>query len=325
MSWLDISNVLGLSHSSCVVLSHCNRLVAIVVRAEGVDKTVGSAFKTSSEAVVFTSIVVVTHSASWFSFDLDFSNCILLDDNLVSVVSNWSATFVLYVVAWLKSAAVFALGNVDLAFVRALTDDFGVSLVIVLSLTARIGNVKVDSRALLIIRGSVLVSLARDVYFCNSLGCCVSVNVVKSLGSGVSLNFCILLLLLSIDIGLISRVLAFFKAVWILSFSDAGSLLVNYTEVVGWLFFCTRSVAVAFAVGDSDVDGFFLTDASIFPSDALGGTLLVDFPFYLCLCGSFYGSSVTPVRRREDTDWYGDAGVEVQVANFAVVLSSRLS
>ena len=38
---------------------------------------------------------------------------------------------------------------------------------------------------------------------------------------------------------------------------------------------------------------------------------MVEFPLYLG-CGSFFGGSVTPVRRREDTDRDGDSGVKVQ-------------
>lgn len=115
---------------------------------------------------------------------------------------------------------------------------------------------------------------------------------------------------------MLAGVLTLCELIGKLAFADTG--LVNDTEFVGGPFF-----SGAFAV--SNVDGLFFTEPSIFPSDALGGSPLGDFPFYLGLCGSFYGSSVTPVRRREDTDWDGDAGVEVQVANFAVVSSSRLS
>ena len=66
-------------------------------------------------------------------------------------------------------------------------------------------------------------------------------------------------------------------------------------------------------VADVDVD-FLFGVSSIFPS-ARGATTKFGFPFYLCL-GSFFGSSVTPVRRREDTDRNGDAGVKVQLARW---------
>lgn len=63
-------------------------------------------------------------------------------------------------------------------------------------------------------------------------------------------------------------------------------------------------------VVDVDVD-FLFVESSIFPSGALGATLVLDFFLYLG-GGSIFGSSVTPVRRREDTDRNGDAGVKVQ-------------
>lgn len=56
-------------------------------------------------------------------------------------------------------------------------------------------------------------------------------------------------------------------------------------------------------IGNPDVD--------VFPSDARGATALVEFPLYLG-CGTLYCGSVTPVRRREDTNRDGDAGVKVQ-------------
>ena len=59
-----------------------------------------------------------------------------------------------------------------------------------------------------------------------------------------------------------------------------------------------------------DID-FLFVESSIFPSSALGATLVLDFFLYLG-GGSVLGSSVTPVRRREDTDRNGDAGVKVQ-------------
>jgi hypothetical protein len=46
----------------------------------------------------------------------------------------------------------------------------------------------------------------------------------------------------------------------------------------------------------------------------------MNFPFYLG-GGSFLGSSVTPVRRREDTDRDGDAGVKVQIDDFEGALT----
>jgi hypothetical protein len=61
--------------------------------------------------------------------------------------------------------------------------------------------------------------------------------------------------------------------------------------------------AWTFRISDSDID--------IFPSYARGATTLVEFPLNLG-CGSFFGDSVTPVRRREDTDRNGDSGVKVQ-------------
>jgi len=61
--------------------------------------------------------------------------------------------------------------------------------------------------------------------------------------------------------------------------------------------------AWTFRISDPDVD--------VFPSDARGATGLVEFPLYLC-CGNLLCGSVTPVRRREDTNRDGDTGVKVQ-------------
>jgi hypothetical protein len=52
-------------------------------------------------------------------------------------------------------------------------------------------------------------------------------------------------------------------------------------------------------------------DVDVFPSDARGATTLLDCPLYLG-CSSLFCDSVTPVRRREDTNRDGDAGVKVQ-------------
>ena len=101
-------------------------------------------------------------------------------------------------------------------------------------------------------------------------------------------------------------VLSFLVLLWVLLLRNAS--LFDDTVLVFWAFFTGSTVS-------ADVDSlFFSAESSIFPSDALGGPL-VDFPFYPSLGGSFTGSSVTPVRRREDTDRNGDAGVEVQVVN----------
>lgn len=71
---------------------------------------------------------------------------------------------------------------------------------------------------------------------------------------------------------------------------------------------------VLFAAGTSGVVDVDLVSfkSSISPSDARGTTLL-DFALYPGSGSGFLGSSVTPVRRREDTDWNGDTGVKVQI------------
>ncbi|KAE8147885.1 hypothetical protein BDV25DRAFT_26117 [Aspergillus avenaceus] len=51
---------------------------------------------------------------------------------------------------------------------------------------------------------------------------------------------------------------------------------------------------------------------SIFPFD-VRRTIEIDFFLYSCRCKSRLRNSVTPVRRREDTEGDGDAGVEVQI------------
>jgi hypothetical protein len=59
--------------------------------------------------------------------------------------------------------------------------------------------------------------------------------------------------------------------------------------------------------------------SSIFPFDARR-TIEIDFSLYSCL--SSFRDSVTPVRRREDTEGDGDTGVKVQIAGLMV--SSRM-
>ena len=65
------------------------------------------------------------------------------------------------------------------------------------------------------------------------------------------------------------------------------------------------------SISELDVD--LLT--SIFPSDARSGARRSDCALDLCgLSGGGLSRSVTPVRRREDTNGDGDAGVKVQIA-----------
>ena len=84
------------------------------------EDSVGSTLDTSSETVVFTVVVVVTHLASWFSIDFDFSYCVSFNDN---VVSNWSATLVFDIVVGLSFAAVVSLSDVDLCLVGTINND----------------------------------------------------------------------------------------------------------------------------------------------------------------------------------------------------------
>ncbi len=72
----------------------------------------------------------------------------------------------------------------------------------------------------------------------------------------------------------------------------------------------------------SQVDFDLLT--SIFPSDARSGARRSDCALYLCgLSRGGLGRSVTPVRRREDTNGDGDAGVKVQIAWLSGALLSN--
>ena len=264
--------------------------------------TVSSTFDTSSEAVVFTVVVVVTHFASRFSFDFDFCYSVLLNNNVVlyswatlvtdfsycffldnNVVFDRSTTFVLDVVVWLSSTAVLSFGDVDLVLeCRMITDDICAAMVVVVPLLSSCSDVEVGFAGRLVIGGSSLIStdalvLAQcrkryqcspftgKVYFSKSL-CCLS---------------------------LFRSVLSLLILCWI-PFGNTCFLLVDDTEVVFGTFFTGLIAAVRRSF---DVDSlFFFSESSIFPSDALGGTLLVDFPFYLSLCGRFAGSSVTPVR-----------------------------
>lgn len=113
-----------------------------------------------------------------------------------------------------------------------------------------------------------MISFSVDVYLCK-LGCLLAV---------LKLSLVVLTLL---------------ELVWELVFTDTGLRFLDDAELV-WSLFTPRPLGVAASVY---ADGlFFFTESSIFPSDALGGSPLDDFPFYPGLGSSFYGSSVTPVR-----------------------------
>jgi hypothetical protein len=74
------------------------------------------------------------------------------------------------------------------------------------------------------------------------------------------------------------------------------------------LTFLCAALTLTTTISNLDID--LLT--SIFPSDARSARRS-DYTLYRCgLSGSLSGS-VTPVRRREDTDGDGDAGVKVQI------------
>jgi len=310
-SWLDISDILNLA------FAHTSRSVFFdddgisVSRVERMEDSVSCTLDASSEAVVFTVVVVVTHLASWLLVDFNFCYCVLFNNNVVS--SNGSTTLVFDVVGWMGPATVLSLSYVKLGLVRGSLDNgLSLLLIVVASLLSARGNVGGNL-------GSLAVVVASLVLACGNVGGDLRSLAVVS-RSLISFSCKIYLGesagLLMVTSKLLAGVLTLCELIGKSAVADTG--LVNDTEFVCRFFF-SRAFAVSY------VDGLLFAESSIFPPDALGGSPLGDFPFYLGLCGSCYGSSVTPVRRREDTDWDGDAGVEVQVANFAVVLSSRLS
>lgn len=83
----------------------------------------------------------------------------------------------------------------------------------------------------------------------------------------------------------------------VLSFLELARVsALSHTGFVDDLEVVFRWASLSVSALGADVDGLFLfAKSSIFPSDALGGSL-GDFPLYPCLCGSIDGSSVTPVR-----------------------------
>jgi hypothetical protein len=258
-SRLDVSDGLdsATAYSGWTIILGDDGLVMIVV-GEGMEDTVGSTLDASSEAVVFTLVVVVTHFAFWFFLDFDFSYCAFLYDN---VVSDWSATLVFDVVVWLDFASVLSLSNVDLCLVWTFKNNFCFAVVVVVSLLCSCGDVDVDLSFWLVF-SRCLVSFSRKIYFSKLI--CLTVS--------------------HLAIGILS----FSELSRIFAVGDACFL--EYLEVVAFW-----SSLLVTALGSDLNCPFFLAESSIFPSDALGGPL-VDFPFYLCLCGSFDGSSVTPVR-----------------------------
>ncbi len=99
--------------------------------------------------------------------------------------------------------------------------------------------------------------------------------------------------------------------IWSIPFSCEFNLwiiLISLLVDVNLLSFSFLPVGTS--VSEFDVD--LLT--SIFPSDARSARRS-DYALYLCgLSSGGLSGSVTPVRRREDTDGNGDAGVKVQIA-----------
>ena len=116
---------------------------------EWIHDSVSGTLNTSSEAVILTLIVVIAHIASGFFLYFDFSNCVFLDHDIVTL---WSTTFVFDVVIWLSSATVLPLGDVDLSLWKSLiSDNVGLTIVVVSALLSRCGNVDVDLRCLSVI------------------------------------------------------------------------------------------------------------------------------------------------------------------------------
>jgi hypothetical protein len=258
-SRLNVSDGLDPStgHLGWTILAGDDGLVMIAV-GEGVEDSVGSTLDASSKAVVFTVVVVVTHFAFWFFVDFDFSYYVFLNNN---VVPDWSATLVFDVVVGLDLATVLSFSDVDLCLVWTFKNDFCFAVIVVVSLPCSCGDVEVDLPFWSVLR-RCLVSFARKFYLSKSI--------------------CLLVSDLSID------VLSFAELSGIFAVGDACFL--EYLKVVAYW-----SSLLVTALGSDLNCPFFFAESSIFPSDALGGPL-VDFPFYPCLCGSFDGSSVTPVR-----------------------------
>lgn len=111
------------------------------------ENTVSCAFNTSSEAVVFTVIVVVTHLARfWFFLDFDFSNCLFLLHN--SVVSHWTTTLVLDVVVGLSLLTVLTLSDVDLSLESRLFTDVRLTGLVVVGTSGSLGKLITDDLGL---------------------------------------------------------------------------------------------------------------------------------------------------------------------------------
>ena len=233
---------------------------------ERMQDAVSSTLDSSTEAVIVTLVVVVTHVALWSG---EFDVCV--DFYFFS----WSTTFVLNVVDGIGAATVILLSDVDL-----------ISEVSIVVLTTIVFDVCVIS---------CTSTIDFDVDFGVSVFSWTSIPMRK-----------LVLLKLFVWAGLLFSV-EFYS--WVTAVTISIPFFVNSNVL---------SVSAS-VVSDVDID-FFLGVSSIFPSDARGATLVLDFPFYLG-GGRFFGSSVTPVRRREDTDRNGDAGVKVQIARLEGVLT----
>lgn len=107
---------------------------------------------------------------------------------------------------------------------------------------------------------------------------------------------------------------------------NLGSVVASLVRFVARSKVGVGSRSTIFA-SDAEIDFFLSVDArvgergrgsSIFPFDARS-VIELDFSLYSCL--SSFRDSVTPVRRREDTEGDGDAGVKVQIDRLWSVLS----
>jgi len=276
-----------LAEAGRATLIHDDLLAVVVV--EGVEDTLGSALNAAAEGVVVTLVVVVAHLARCGSYVTD-SGSLDLDVGLGGRVVRGRRLLELDLAAGILGALV---GGSGLRLVTAVVRD-------------------VDGVGRLVVGGGgrlLVATVVRDVDFVSGRGpaTVLSLSDVELGLDGLVVN---LGTFLEADRGLAVVGVAFTGQL------NLSSVVARFVGLVARSVVGSSSTIVTL---DAEID-FFLSvdtrvgerggDSSIFPFD-VRSAIELDFSLYSRL--SSFRDSVTPVRRREDTEGDGDAGVKVQI------------
>lgn len=237
----------------------------MMVVSERMSNGLGCLLNSSAETVVFTVGVVVSHVLSRL-FELDVGCGLLVDYN---VVLCWSTSLVLDIEIWLDSAAVLTLGDVELSILMSWSVVARVTLVCNVNEAVRGLTFFGDIVRLAVLVAGFLIS-----------ACSTSCAFAMYLPLSRKIDFGKL-------VGLLVQILSLLKLG-----RECFVVVTNRLFGESELWWSLLGTVLSGLVSDVD---FFLSESSIFPSDALGSRDLIYLPFYLGFCGSFDGSSVTPV------------------------------